>query len=257
MAPDLAQLRQWISVATLPVYFLVAWAFYRRKLWRPYLFFWICLLVEGLGMGATLLSANSRRYTTIIYMLVQPPTFLLYVLMVLEVFQKVFARFPGIARFAQRVVVISLGLAFLFALTSLGGDLSAGWTGQSVVSRYSVVLRAIASTLSIYMILISIFLIWMPVPLPPNTIRHSFLFFFYFMLTSGVYYFLNLNRSEYVQIANFTTGLLTLATLLAWYFLVQPEGEIVPKVRQAPHTPAGVLLGRLEALNQTLSRPQE
>ena len=107
------------------------------------------------------------------------------------------------------------------------------------------------------MILIAAFLLWMPIPLPANTIRHSFLFFFYFFVTTGVYYFLNTSNTQFAQMANLLTGALTLAALLAWYFLVQPEGEAIPVVSAAPRVSSSDLLGRLEALNRTLSRPGE
>jgi hypothetical protein len=257
MAPDLVHLKLIISVVTVPVYFVVAWAFYRRNLWRPYFYFWICLLVEGTALAATHLAGNNRNAILAIYTVAQPPMWILYILMVIDLFQKVFAKFPGIARFAQRVVLLSMVLAFIFAFASMGGDLNTGWSGMSLIARYSVILRAISSALSVYMILIAAFLLWMPVPLPANTIRHSFLFFFYFFVTTGVYYMLNTTRAGYVQMANLLTGALTLVALVSWYFLVQAEGEAVPVVHAAPRASSADLLGRLEALNRTLSRPRD
>lgn len=126
-----------------------------------------------------------------------------------------------------------------------------------MVFRYTVILRAVSSALSVFMILIAAFLLWMPVPLPRNTIRHSVLFFFYFFVTTGVYYVLNSQRPGFAQIANLVTGLLTLSALVSWYFLVQPEGEAAPVVHAVPRTSSADMLGRLEALNRTLARPQE
>ena len=257
MAPDLVQLKDIISVITIPVYFLVAWIFYRRNLWRTYFFFWICLLVEGSVVASTHLAGRNIDTILLIYTVGQPLVLSLYVLMVIELFQKVFAKFPGIARFAKWVVLTSMLLAFLFALASIGGDLSKGWSGSSMVFRYSVILRTISSALSVYMILIAAFLVWMPVPLPANTIRHSFLFFFYFFVTTGVYYILNASTAGFVDIANLATSALTLAALIGWYFLVQPAGEAIPALSAAPRASSSDLLGRLEALNRTLSRPGE
>ncbi|MFN0101666.1 MAG: hypothetical protein ACKV2U_06190 [Bryobacteraceae bacterium] len=208
-------------------------------------------------MAATLMAGNAEKPILLIYKIAQPPMWILYVLMVVEVFQKIFDKFPGIARFAKRVVLISMVMAFLFALASIGGDLTVGWNGQSMISRYSVILRTISSALSLYMILIAAFLLWMPVPLPPNTIRHSFLFFFYFFVTTGVHYVLNTNRGEYVQLANLVISVLTLVALLSWYFLLQAEGEAVPAGGKVPRTASADMLGRLEALNRTLSGPRE
>jgi hypothetical protein len=255
MAPDLVQLKNTISVLTVPAYFLVAWVFYRRNLWRAYFFFWICLLAEGTAMAATHLATGNDRAILRIYMVAQPLMWLLYISMVIEVFQKVFARFPGIARLAQRVVIVSMGLAFLFALLSIGGDLSTGWSGRSMIFRYTVILRAISCALSFFMILIAGFLVWMPVPLPANTIRHSFLFFSYFFVTTGVYYVLNTTSAGFLTVANLLTSVLTMAALVSWYFLVQPEGEVAAAPRHVPISSSAEMLGRLEGLNRTLSRP--
>jgi len=254
MAPDLATFRSVISLISIPVYFVVAWVLYRRNLWRAYRYFWICLIVEGLALGATLLAGGARRPTLLIYKIAQPIMWVLYVLMVLEVFRKVFARFPGIARFAQRVVVLSMLVAFVFALLSVPGELARGWSGSSILIRYSVILRTITSALTLYMILIAAFLVWMPVPLPPNTIRHSYLFFFYFIITTGVHYVLNTNLGGYVQVANLTISILTLVALLSWLFLLREDGENPPtSPGMAPARAPSEILNRLESLNQSLT----
>lgn len=252
----------WSSILTLvnaPVYFLVAWILYRRNLWRSYLFFWIYLLVEGAAMVANITFGGARRSQLLIYEIAQPPIWILYVLMVAEVFRKVFARFPGISRFSQRLVIVSMLIAFVFALASIGADFNHGWGGASVLQRYSAIQRAITSALSIYLILIAGFLVWMPIPLPRNTIRHSFLFFFYFLITTGVHYYINLlNSREFIQSANVILTLLTLIALLSWMFLLQANGEDLPlSTRPAPRAASGDILGRLESLNQSLSRPKE
>lgn len=257
-ALGLAQFRFYISALTVPVYFLVAWSLYRRGLWRSYLFFWLCILFEGAALAATVVTAGSTSMTLAVYRVSQPPMWILYVFMVVEVYQKVFARFPGIAKFARRVVIISILIAFAFALLSIQGDLSSGWNGYSMVARYSIILRAISGGISIYMILIAAFLLWMPVPLPANTLRHSYLFFFYFFVTTGVHYILFVNRGEFVQAANVVISILTLAVLLCWHFLLQPDGERIPsRLAPVPQGRAADMLDRLEALNRTLSRSQE
>jgi len=257
MASDLAQLKNTISILTVPVYFFVAFAFYRRNLWRAYTAFCCCLIVEGTALAATHLAHGNNQAILRIYTIAQPALWVLYILMVVELFQKLFARYPAIARFSQAIVLASMVLAFVFALASIGGDLSTGWSARGIIFRYSVIMRTISSALSVYMILLAAFLVWMPVPLPSNTIRHSLLFFFYFFVTTGVYYMLNTSTADFVVVANLVTSILTLGTLAAWYFLVQPGGERVGVAAPAPKVTSGELLGRLEALNRTLSRPQE
>jgi hypothetical protein len=254
MAPSLLVLRSVVPILTVPVYFLVAWVLFRRNLWRSYLFFWLGILAEGVVLAVALIAPRSYRQ---IYLVAQPLLIIFYVLMVLEVFRKVFARYPGIARFAQRVVIISMLIAFVFALASAGGDLSNGWTDSTLIQRYSAGVRAVTSALSIYLILIAAFLVWMPVPLPPNTLRHSFLFFFYFMFTTGVHYLLNTSPPGFVKYANLLISVLTLVALLCWLFLLKPEGETLSRGPAAPRINTGILLGRLESINKSLSPPGE
>lgn len=256
MAPDLASLSQAISVVNAPMYFLLAWALYRRGMSRSYLFFTVYLVLEGLAAAAMLYAGNDIRLQRTIYKLAQPPISLLYVGMVIEVFQKLFARFPGIARFAKRAVVVSIVIAFVFSLASIGGDLSQGWTGHSLISRYSVILRAISSAIILYLILISLFLLWMPIPLSANVFRHSVLFFVYFFVTSGIHYLLNTDRTYDVKLANFILNSLTLLALGSWYVLLQPQGELVP-TSTGPLTSSSQMLNRLESINRSLSRHKD
>jgi hypothetical protein len=257
MAPDLAQLRQFLSWCTVPVYFAVAIAFFRRGMWRSYRYFCWCLVAEGLILALLLAAQGNDRAYLQIYKVSQVPLWVLYVLMVTDLYRKVFARFPGIARFAQRVVVASICVAFALALGSIGGDISQGWSGRSMILRYSIILRAISAAISLFLILIAFFLVWLPIPLPVNTIRHSVLFFFYFFVNTFVHYVLDLGRGSYVQIANLVTSLSTLIALLCWYFLLYPAGESGPPSRKAPRTSSTAMLDRLEALNRTLSPPKE
>lgn len=258
MASDLRQWQIAISILTVPLYFLVVLALFRRNLSRSYRFLTLYLLLEGLAVGTTLYLQNQNRLGQAlrVYLYIQPPIFLLYIAMVIELFQKLFARYPGIALLARRVVIGSMIVAFLLSLASLGGDLSSGWTGQSRISKYSVILRALSSALTLFLLILTAFLHWMPVPLPPNVIRHSLIFFFYFLVNAFVQYQLNITRQRYIDLVNLCLSVGTAIALIAWFILLKPKGEIPPS-SGAPRTPSGALLDRLDALNRSLSRPPD
>jgi len=262
MVTGLAQWSSLLSLVNAPVYFLVAFVLWRRGLWRNYLYFWLYLIVEGVAAVANLYAGNARKMQTTIYILAQPPIWILYILTVTDLFRKVFIRFPGVSRFAQRLVVVSVLIGFIFSLASIGGDMTSGWANISTISRYSVIQRFVGSALGIYLILIAGFLVWMPVPLPRNTVRHSVLFFCYFLVITAVHYYVNilnaLKIKNLAQPANLVFSLVTLAALLSWLFLLNPEGELLPTVsaRLRPAAP-GPLLDHLESLNQSLSRPDD
>ena len=174
--------------------------------------------------------------------------------MVIEVFRKVFVRFPGIARFAQRFIAVSMLVAFVLAISTTGGDVHHGAT---TIQMYSVAIRAITTALCVYLLLIAAFLFWMPVPLAPNSIRHSFLFFFYFVATTAVHYQLNIGDPRFIKMANLLISIITLVALLSWAWMLRPSGERSPVEPKLPRSGVSMMLNRLESINKTLSPPEE
>jgi hypothetical protein len=212
------------------------------------------ILLEGLASGITLATIQVKGAQKLAYLSFQPVLCLLYVLMVIEVFRKVFIRFPGIARFAQRFIVASMVVAFIFAIATAGGDIHKGAT---TVHMYSAALRAITTALCVYLLFIAAFLVWMPVPLPPNSIRHSFLMFFYFIATTAVYYELNIGNLTMIKMVNLLLYVITLIALLSWAWLLHPSGELPPSGPGLPRSGVSTLLNRLESINKSLSPPEE
>ncbi len=254
MAPGLAVLQSVLSYLTLPMYFVVAWVLYQRGLWLSYRYFWIGILLEGGFVAIGMATRNVKGAQKLTYLTGQTVMYIFYVLMVIEVFQKVFVRFPGIARFAQRVILVSMAIAFVFAIATASGEMH---QKSSMVQWYSVALRAISTALCLYLILIAAFLVWMPVPLARNSIRHSVLFFFYFIATSAVHYRLNIGDVTFFRMANVFISATTLLALICWTWLLKPSGEIAPTPPAAPRSGTSALLDRLESINKSLTPPEE
>lgn len=253
MAPNLVVLQSVVSYLMLPTYFLVAWVLYKRGLWASYRYFLMGILLEGvssLGM-ATIHIKGAQKF---IYLSAQPILCCLYVLMVVEVFRKVFIRFPGISRFAQRFILVSMLIAFVFAIATAGGDVHKGAT---TVQIYSAALRTITTALCVYLLFIAAFLVWLPVPLPPNSIRHGFLMFFYFIATTAVHYAVNIGNLTMITMVNLLLYVITLIALLSWAWLLMPAGELVPSGHAFPRSGVSTLLNRLESINKSLSPPEE
>lgn len=257
MAPSLQSFQFAISCLTVLVFFAVAFVLHKRGLSASYRFFIAGLIVEALALLGMLVTRTSPKIYVKVYATAQPILCIFYVLMVVEVFRKVFAAYPGIARFAQRVIIISMVLAFVVAIASTTGETNHLMRESTQMEMYSVGFRAVTSALSLYLILIAAFLVWMPVPLPPNTIRHSFLFFFYFISTTSVHYILNVVGKTFVYRANLILSIVTLLVALCWLFLLKPDGEMTPKSPAKPKASADALLSRLESINKSLSPPEE
>lgn len=249
------QVRRALTYVSLPLYFLLAATLWRRGLVRSYPFFTVYLCLEGTALCASLLAAGSRKGAVTVYLVAQPLLCLLYFLMVTEVYTKVFARFPGIARFGRRVLLLSMAVAILIAIVTSGVDNPSEWSQVSTIRLYSSVQRALTTALSLFMILIAGFLIWMPVPLPANTLRHGFLFFFYFLTATSVYFYLNtIGTAAAVPLANLVLIASTILALTGWLVLLKANGEEPPAQGSGPKAPASQILGKLEELNRNLSR---
>ncbi len=246
-----------LSPLSIAAYVAVAFLLFRRNLVSQYRFFWLYLITEVVAVVASYAVQGNLNARWVIYLAAQPPILIFNVLMVVEVFRKVFIRFPGIARYGQRVILVSMLLAFLVALISIGGDLREGWSTASIMVRSSAITRAISSTVTLYFVCIAVFLVWMPIPLPANTIRHSFVSFFYFLLVTSVHYLLNRTQDRsLVPIANLALQMITIGSLTAWGILLRPSGEALPEYNPPKGTNTSAILVRLEALNRTLSPPR-
>src|SRR5258708_35464691 len=84
---------------------------------------------------------------------------------VLELFRSVFRPFPGIARFSQWVVAVSLVVALAISFSTVGVDL-AGPGNQSLILIYTAIGRGVASALVLHLLLVTGYLTSMAVPLP-------------------------------------------------------------------------------------------
>src|SRR5260221_12796300 len=127
----LVELPNLLAKLSIPLYFLLAWLLLQRRIVRPYRVFVLFLIVEGTAQGLTVFGA-SRSLSSFIYQYIQPALWCLYILMVLELFRSVFRPFPGIARFSQWVVAVSLVVALAISFSTVGVDL-AGPGNQSLI----------------------------------------------------------------------------------------------------------------------------
>jgi hypothetical protein len=252
--PAFAQWQMVLTQAAIPLYFVLAVVLFGRGLWKSYIWFWIYLLIEGLAALILLLSSQ-RDIVRWVHYLVQPLLWTAYVLIVIDVFHKLFSSYRGIARVARYFVAFSLAAAVVIALSTIGSDTNTGRHIPSVLLYYSVIDRAVTTALSLHLLLIAVFLAWMPVPLPANTVIHSFLFFFYFVIGSLTRFFWNRIGVENQPQINVILASLTIVFLAAWSLLLRAEGEKLPEPRK-PATKASQILDRLDGLQQALARRQ-
>jgi hypothetical protein len=257
--PALAQWQEILSTITVPAYFLVAAVLFQRNLWKSYPFFCSSLLLEGIAAVAStyFVELHPTAFGRIVlagrvYLIFQPLLGLSYVFIVVEVFRKVFGSYKGIARWAQYFLIISLLIALIIAFSTSFLDTSTGRHAPSLLLQVSVAHRAITTALTLHLIFVAAFLAWMPIPLPSNTLRHSILFFVYFLVQTLTHFFWNRVGTDLREPLNLILSSLTLSALLGWVFLLRSGGEQLPGRPMATPDSAR-LLTQLDALNQALA----
>jgi hypothetical protein len=116
--------------------------------------------------------------------------------------------------------------------------------------------RAICSSLAIFLLLITAFLVFYPVPLSRNVIVHTVVYAVYFLSLTMTYFVRNVAGPDVVLPLNIVLQAVTVLTLLAWIVLLSPAGEqvvISVRPRWAPEEEQR-LVRNLDSINAALLR---
>jgi hypothetical protein len=174
-----------------------------------------------------------------------------YALVVLELYSVVLRNVAGIARLSRRFIQVSLALAIVISLLLLAFEKSTNY----MISGFFLVERAIISSLVIFVLLVSAFLAYYPVPLSRNVIFYSIGYAVYFLAKAAMLFVYN--RIHSVPPA-LPTLLIVVSTscLLFWLIALNRRGEQKSMVVGHRWNPADdyQILSRLQAINDSLIR---
>jgi hypothetical protein len=174
-----------------------------------------------------------------------------YVLIVLELYSIVFQDLAGIAKLSQRYIKLALGVAILVSLLLLGVEKNQ----VGMVAHLFTFERAVVFSLVLFVLLITAFLVYYPVPLKRNVIVYSIGYAVYFLAKAGSIFISNLGYYWNRWMSNIWLAAL-LACLLFWLFALNRRGETKTVVigHQWKATDEERLLAQLKAINTSLLR---
>lgn len=226
------------------------------KLYRRYICFFALLCLQG-GQTLALLPfpANTNAYAWV-YFLTQPLIWLLYVLVVLELYSLALREHRGIASMSRWVLIFGMVVALVIAALSLSADLS-GPSGQyPVLVTIGIIERGISFSLVLFLLLITGFLLWMPVQIPRNVVLHVALFTTYFLINAGALFVRNLFGYHLVGVVSATLLSINNLCLLLWVLLLNRQGEETPVVvrRLWRRSDEDLITRQLDAVNAFLLR---
>jgi hypothetical protein len=228
----------------------------RQQLCPAYRFFsWYLGFHLARGVLLSTLPYNTDAYGWV-WLLSAPVLWLLYVLVVLELYSLVLRNYKGIATLSRWTLMGALGISIVLSALSLVADMSHAAQRYPVILYFNAVERGVVSSLAIFLLLITGFLTWYPVPLSRNVIVHSIVYSIYFLsMTMGLLW-----RNVTGHAVNNTVNLVLLAVsvscLLVWILFLNRQGEETTVVLRQHWRPEQEeqLVERLSAINAMLLR---
>jgi hypothetical protein len=218
-------------------------------------FFCTYLVFHAIRSILLLATPQSRTLYGWVYLTTEPILWLLYVLIVVELYTAALKQFAGISALSRWVLSGVIAVSLIVSLGSLVPDLNSSHPFP-IIHAVTAAGRAICTSLALFLLGITLFFLSYPIPLSRNTIIHSAICSAYFLIGAAGYFVHNVVGPGSWAVVNLALVVITGATLLAWILFLRPEGEriiVEHRPQWSPETEEE-LLNRLNALNSVLAR---
>lgn len=256
--PAYIELDLWLSSGTSLAAGLLAALLWRRGLAPAYKGFMAYLLAEfACGITLHLVSALEFKSTAQAqsFLILQPIVWCFFVVLVREIHAKSLARFQGIARVGQQVLVYGLIGSVVLSLATVQPDLhSSNHAGAVPILYLTAAHRVLTGGLTLFLLLLTVILNWFPVPSSRNTLLHTTLAFFFFLSMTVAHLYRNLTGQVVTDFVNYCIMVMTTLCLVAWAVFLRPSGETAQLHSQRSTVESGWIFSQLEALNRALLR---
>jgi hypothetical protein len=226
---------------------------YVDGLWRKYpaLFFYLILSVLY-GLPQIFIEIRSQLYEKI-YICEQPLIWMLFVLMVREVYALALASHRGLRSLSRWAMYVAVTISVTFSMLSILKKITPKTPQLSRLLGYVFAVdRGVNFALVLFILVILFFLSRYPIPLSRNVVRHTSFLFIYFLSNASVI----LLRTIYGVHANqqLSTAITAVGDMMVfgWLFFLTPAGESTRKVVGISAEHEEHILRQLDALNATL-----
>lgn len=222
---------------------------------RRYRMFFIYLLFATVQLGILAYVGQDDPAYQKVWVLTEPVDWLLYVLVVLEIYALVLQDYKGLSTAGRWTLVVAIVIALLASGLSLMAP-SRLTTQGHLMRYYYVAERAVNFSLVVFLISLLGFLMQYPITLNRNVILHSMVFSIYFLGSTVLFLLLSMSRRGSTPLDTYALDTITLGALGAWLVLLKPAGEL-RKQRLRPEWMPGQeeqLVSQLNHLNAALLR---
>ncbi|HEY6391759.1 MAG TPA: hypothetical protein VIX89_10805 [Bryobacteraceae bacterium] len=172
-------------------------------------------------------------------------------LIVLEMYALVLRDLTGLASRSRRYLKISMGVAIFGSLLLLLLEK----TPHDIFNGYVMIDRVLVTSLLIFVLLLTAFLVYYPIPINRNLVVYSIGYVIYFLPKAGGLLVVNISHAWYRQVGIVTVTASTVSVLL-WLVGLSRRGEKKTWVIGHPWNPEDheKVLKQLKAINEKLLR---
>ncbi len=245
-----------VSISCAAISGVLAGRFYFLNLAPAYPVLFAYLLVHSVILGAISFVASASPAYFWVYVIGSPVVWLMYILIVKELYSLIFKKYPGLALFGRWCVYAAVFLAAL-------AFLSAAHITQDAVRGIQTRLVDVESTNRVVVFGAAVFVIFMllvisryPLTLHRNVLINSFFFSGILLWEAGTLLAEHLTELKQTMILDVVMLAADTLGFMAWFFLLSSQGEQqIVKVGTAISKSEEVhLLDQLERFNQVFLR---
>lgn len=249
----IAILRPYVAAAQILVFVILLYRLFSTGLFSTYRLFTVYLSFEFLRICLFGFMDSSTKLYLEVYTYSQPITWILWLLVITELYELSLRSHVGLATWGRRVLNAALVLSALVSLGTLVLDVQQTSPVPARIATYLIIERVILLSLLLFLLILTWFLAYFPVPVNRNTILHVRIFTLYFLFKGTLMVVHLLVPSTSKAVPNLIGQLLAICCLAAWSTLLTKKGESVARVA-AQHDPEleQRLVSQLNAINTTL-----
>ncbi len=205
------------EIATLAVLCLRMWI---AGLYKVYVYFFGYLVLEFLQALIPVFVPIESRLYLVLYVATQVLVTSFYALVVLELYSKVLRDLPGIASVARRYIKVTVAVAITIALLFL----QLGATRASVTGYLLSFERSVMASLVIFVLFVSLFLVYYPVPLGRNVIVYLIGYSVYFLTKAAASLLMNFG-GDWIRPLSSMLMAVSLGCCVFWCAALGRQGE--------------------------------
>jgi len=254
LVPGLIEKLLWTFVTAAQVVLLLR--LWMSGLWKIYRFFF-ALLILNICQAGVLASTDPRTdLYAWIYMAFVPLTSVCILLVILEIYHLILKGYAGIGTLSRWVIAAGLAVSFTIAVLSLYPNLGNPAEQFPLLLSMFVVQRAVYSAFLAFLLFITAFLVWFPVPLNRNSVLHVVVFGVYFSTEALLLLVRGAAGADLTRLLSMLSLAVEGVCLLAWILLLTKEGEKKPVVVGHRWRPGESehLIAQLDTINSSLLR---